>query len=202
MGLKLITPSTTEPISLTEAKAHLRVVASDDDTFISALIKAATRNCENWTGRAFVDQTWDLYFDEFPTGDDLEIMIPRPPLIEVSSVSYNDSAGVEQQIDPAEYYVDRISEPGWIVPAGAGVSGWPTPIEAINSVRIRFRAGYLTNDSPADTFVPEDIKAAIKLTLGSMYEHRETQVVGSISTKLPFGVENLLRPYRVLLGMA
>jgi uncharacterized phiE125 gp8 family phage protein len=203
MGLKLITPPASEPISLAEAKTHLRVIDSDQDSLISALIKAARMNCENWTGRAFVDQTWDLYFDEFPTGDHLEIKIPKPPLIQIVAVAYNRASdGLETQVDPSDYYVDNISEPGWIIPAGDSSSSWPTPIDAINSVRIRFRAGYLNADSPADTFVPDDIKAAIKLMLGSLYEHRESQVVGTISSQLPFGVENLLRPYRVLLGMA
>lgn len=115
-------------------------------------------------------------------------------------MAYDDTAGNQQIVSPGDYYVDNVSEPGWIVPSG--VSSWPTPIDAINSVRIKFRAGYLNDDSPADTSVPKDILAAIKLTLGSLYEHRETQIVGSIASQLPFGVENILRHYRVQLGMA
>lgn len=182
---------------------HLRVVDDDEDDLIEALIKAARSNVEEWTGRALIDQTWDLYFDSFPTDlEHLEIKIPKPPLISVVGVFYNDSAGVEQEISTSDYYVDNVSQPGWIVPAGSSPTAWPTPIEAINATRIRFRAGYVNNDSPADTFVPEDIKAAVKLLLGSMYEHRETMVVGATAVQLPFGVENLLRPHRVLLGMA
>ena len=197
MGLKLITPSVTNAITLIEAKAHLRVVTSDDDTYIGAITAASCANAEKWLGRALVDQTWDLYLDEFP---DEEIQIPLPPLIEVVSIKYDDMAGVEQTLSPSSYYVDSASQPGWVVPAGS--LSWPTTIDAINSVRVRFRAGYLDSSSPPVAVVPEDIRAGILLTIGSLYEHRETVVVGTISSQLPWGVENLLRPHRVLLGMS
>jgi len=201
MGVKLIVPPSGPVLTLTEAKAHLRVTYTDEDDLIAALVTAATNNVEQWTGRALVDQTWDLYLDAFPTGTDLEIRIPKPPLISVTSFVYDNSAGVETTVDPSEYYVDSVTEPGWVVPVGSSPS-WPTPIDAINSVRIRFRAGYMTADSPSVSLPPEDIRAAVKLLLGSMYENREDQVTGTIANRMPWGVEQLLRPHRVLLGMA
>ena len=57
MGVKLITPAATTPVSLDEAKKHLRVVDSDDDVAIAAYIEAATKMCEAFTGRVFIDQT-------------------------------------------------------------------------------------------------------------------------------------------------
>ena len=197
MGLRLVTPAATDPITLAEAKAHLRVTASDDDAIISALIKSSTANAEEWLGRALIDQTWDLYLDEFPTA---EIKIPKPPLIEVIEINYDDPAGNIQTVSASDYYVDSVSQPGWVVPTGSLT--WPTPLDAINSVRVRFRAGYLNEDSPPAENVPFDIRAAILLNIGSLYEHRETVVIGAITTHLPWGVENLLRPHRVLLGMA
>ncbi len=200
MGLKLITAPLTYPLTLAEAKDHLRQIDSDDDAYIQSLIIAATGYCEGFTGRAFIDQTWDYYLDQFPVGSSMEIKIPKPPLIEVTQIAYDDTAGVEQIIDPSSFFVDSVSEPGWIVPAGT--LSWPTPIDAINSVRVRFRAGYLNNDSPPAAAVPDAIKSAIKLTMGTLYEHREQIVVGTITNKLPWGVEQLLRQHRVLLGMA
>jgi uncharacterized phiE125 gp8 family phage protein len=180
MGLKLITPSAVDAITLTEAKAHLRVVDSDDDTYISALVKSASTNAEQWLGRALIDQTWDLYLDTFPTTHQ-EIMIPKPPLIEVISIIYDQPDGTEATVDAGDYFVDN---------------------DAINSVRVRFRAGYLDTSSPPQNAVPFDIKAGILLSVGTMYEAREQVVIGTVAVKLPWGVENLLRPHRVLLGMA
>ncbi len=202
MALRLITAPTVEPISLVEAKAHLRVDHSDDNTLIGAYIQASRSYVDGkdgFLGRALVTQTWELVLDEFP---DAEIKIPLPPLQEIVSIKYDDTAGVEQILDPAGYSVDDISEPGWVVPVTAG---WPTPIDAINAVRIRFIAGYAPNaDSPPDLTanVPGSIKAAMLLHIGSFYAHRESIVVGQTAVLLPWASEQLLRPYRVQLGMA
>jgi hypothetical protein len=86
-------------------------------------------------------------------------------------------------------------------------TGWPSSTwEGINSIRIQFVAGYAPGtDSPIDLAanVPPVIKAAILLRLGQMYEAREELVIGTIVNRLPSGgVDNLLRSYRVALGMA
>lgn len=200
MALRLITAPTVEPLTLAEAKAHLRVDHTDDDSLIAIYLAAARADCEEWTARAFVTQTWELVLDEFP---DDEIQIPRPPLQSVESIKYDDGDGVEQTLATTEYTVDTTSQPGWVVPV---TTGWPTStFEGINSVRIRFVAGYLNADSPNDLTanIPSSIKAAILLQLGRLYENREDVVVGTTVNRLPIGTtEYLLRPYRVALGMA
>ena len=54
-----------EPVTLADMKAYLRIPASDttQDTYITALIKAARKWAEEYTRRAFVEQTWVLWFD-------------------------------------------------------------------------------------------------------------------------------------------
>lgn len=201
MAIRLITPPAVEPITLTEAKEHLRVDHTADDDLITAMIVAARTSCENWTARAFITQTWELVIDDFPT---TEIMLPRPPLQSVTSIKYDDGAGVEQTLGIDQYDVDTVNQPGWVVPV---TSGWPTGVwQGINSVRIRYVAGYTPGtDSPIDLAanVPGSIIAAIKLTLGQLYEQREDIVVGTIVNKVPVNsVEYLLRQHRVALGMA
>src|SRR5262245_16400054 len=164
MGLKLITPPTQDPITLAQAKAHLRVVDDDDDALIAALLKSATQHAEAFTGCAFCDQTWDLYLDAFPTENELEIKIPKPPLIAVTQIEYDNTDGDQILVPSGDYYVDTVSIPGWVVPQGE--LSWPTPIDAINSVRVRFRAGYMDTNSPPNVSVPDDITAAVKLILG------------------------------------
>jgi uncharacterized phiE125 gp8 family phage protein len=202
MALRLITPPAVEVFTLAQAKAHLRVDFTDEDALIQALIVAARQYAEGpsgFTGRAFVEQTWELVIDEFP---DAEIKIPMPPLQSVTSIKYDDGAGDEQTLDPSLYYVDDVSEPGWVVPI---TSGWPTTLDAINAVRIRFVAGYDADaSSPPDLTanVPGNIRSAMLLIIGSLYEHREANIVGVSASHLPMGVEHLLRPHRVELGLA
>lgn len=197
MALRLITAPAFEPVTLDEAKLHLRVDHDEEDALISSLIMASRTFVEQFTGRALVEQTWELVIDEFPIR---EIEIPRPPLISVNSVKYDDSSGTEQTLSTSDYSVDNVSEPGWVVPV---VSGWPGVFEGINSVRINFVAGYASNNSPPTDTIPASLKAAVLLQLGNLYENRESQVVGTVVNQLPTGgIEHLMRQYRVSLGMA
>lgn len=198
MGLRLITPPAEYPVTLTEMKQHLRVDSTDQDSLIQTYIQAAVDYGEQFTGRAFIDQTWELVLDEFP---EHEIQIPKPPLIEIVSVKYDDTTGFETLIASTDYTVDTSNYYGWLVP-NDGTSLWPTTFDAINAVRIRFRAGYLDNDSPPEQNVPFEIRAAIMLMTGMFFENREDLVVGDVVNKLPLPAETLLRKYRVLLGFA
>jgi uncharacterized phiE125 gp8 family phage protein len=203
MALRLITAPAVEPITLEEAKMHLRVDHSEEDAKIQTIVRAARYMVDGrngYLGRALVTQTWELVIDHFPTN---EIKIPLPPLQQVISVKYDDTGGAEQSLTTSDYDVDAVSEPGWIVPA---IGGWPTGVfQGINAVRIQFIAGYLpSSDSPPDLAanVPFDIKAAMLLHIGMMYASRESIVVGTNAMPLPQASEILLRRYRVLLGLA
>lgn len=198
MGLRLIAAPLTTPVSLSEAKAHLRFDDNDEDLLITTYIEAATDYAEKFLGRALIDQTWELVLDAFPTE---EIKIPKPPLIEVLSINYSDPDGLDQVVAAANYYVDNASEPGWVVPQGGSLT-WPATLDAINAVRIRYRAGFIDNGSPPSANVPSAIRAAIFLTIGALSENREQTVVGTIANKLPWGVDDLLRKYRIELSMA
>tara|TARA_Y100001938_G_C8028524_1_gene399343 strand:+ start:368 stop:1195 length:828 start_codon:yes stop_codon:yes gene_type:complete len=62
---QVITAASTFPVTLTEAKAHLRVDTSADDTYITSLIKAATQLCEEYTNRFFIDTVIEQYASSF-----------------------------------------------------------------------------------------------------------------------------------------
>lgn len=196
MALKRVSAPTDTPVSLAEAKAHLRVDHDDEDILISALIDAATEHVDGprgVLGRAMIDQTWDYYLDEFP---DAEIELPLPPLIEVLGVYYQTSTGEEEF---TAYEVDDASEPARL---SLNSGSWPTASTVKNAVRIRFRAGYLdTGVSPAVAAVPNPIKAAMLLYIGDLYAHRETQVDNRIG-QLPWSAEQLLRPHKFSLSFA
>lgn len=198
MALRLITAPAEPAVSLEEAKKHLRVDHTDDDVLIAAYIEAATAHVDGlmgFLGRALVDQVWELVLDAFPAN---EIKVPLPPLIEVLSVKYDDSAGNEFTVNPSDYSVDNVSEPGWILPAGS----WPATFDGINAVRIRYRAGYLDTSSPPVTKVPEDIKSAIKLIAGTLYAQRESVVIGQTAVMVPWAADAILRMKRIDLSMA
>lgn len=217
MALRLITPPAIQPVTLTEAKNHLRVDSAEEDSTISLMIDIATGHVDGpngFLGRALVDQTWELVVDNFPAASGGgattwsfgtqaldQIKIPIPPLLSIVSVIYDDTAGIPQTLPPLSYTVDNVSEPGWIVPDGA----WPATFAGINSVRIRFRAGYIDlSNSPPTGFVPADIKGALLLYIGSLYANREEVIVEGrqVPVELPWGADRLLRRRRVEVSMA
>lgn len=189
MPLKLITPPTTEPVSLAEAKAHLRVDGADEDALIDGLITAARQHAEVFTRRAFITQTWELVLDGWPNKESIEI--PLPPLRSIVSVTYTDMDGVNTLWDAANYIVDTDSEPGRLVLDYEKT--WPAvTLQPAGGIRIRFEAGY---GGSAD--VPQAIKQAMLLHIGFLYEQREAVTVGNIVNRLPLAYDALLWPYRV-----
>lgn len=193
MNLKIITPATTEPVSLAEAKLHLRVTADTDNTLITNLIKTARQHAENYAGRALASQTLELVLDNFPccyvdNSPCGYIELPMPPVTSVTSVKYKNSDGIEATWDTAEYiFYDK--EPAIITLAFN--KSWPsfTPYPA-GAVKVRYVAGYTTN-------IPEPIRQAMLLLIATLYENREDIIVGQPAVKLPFGVQALLYPYKI-----
>lgn len=202
MALTLVTAPPVTPLSLTEVKAHLRVDGTDQDDVIQMYLDAATAYVQGeWSklGRALVTQTWRLTIDEFPDG---EIKIPLPPLQSVTDIRYDDANGDEQIVSTDDYWVDTVSEPGWVIPTASG--GWPTTLDAVNAVRIQFVAGYaVTTDSPPSytANIPADTKQGMLLIIGDWMENRRNIMDGPVNS-IPFAAEVLLLRKKIDLGFA
>lgn len=188
-----ITAATDFPVSIDEAKSHLRLdpsVGTAEDSLISGLIAAATGDLEEFTRRRFMAQTWEDHRDEFAD----EMVLEVSPVASVSSVSYVDPDGVVQTLDAAVYSVSAPAgdnPPRAIVRLAYGQS-WPDTRAESGSVRIRYVAGYASAAA-----VPAPLRSAILLTLGHLYANREDVVVGTIASPLPRGAEALARPFRL-----
>jgi uncharacterized phiE125 gp8 family phage protein len=220
MGLRLTSAPAEEPVTVDEAKLHLRISGTEEDTLITMLISAARAHAENVCRRAFVTQKWDLFLDAFPfytyfgvvpgyvPVDQLpaawmtmrnysvrfrgsKIELPFPVLQSVDAVKYTDPDGVLQTLDPSKYMVDNVSEPGVLTPAPS--TYWPDTQNVTNAVQISFTAGY-----GAAAAVPAGIKSWILLRVGALYENREEVMVETRVTVQEFPyVETLLDPYRI-----
>lgn len=192
MAYVIATAPAIEPMTTAEAKTHVRVDISADDSYIDTLVKAAREFVEQYTRRALITQTWDLWLDEFPDGD--ELLLGYAPLQSVTHVKYVDSDGATATMTATDYVVDPYNEPGKVVLKGS--ANWPTTtLRAVNGVNVRFVAGYGT----ASTSIPQPILHAMKLLVGHWYENREQVIItGAVPKEIPFAVQSLLTPYRVL----
>lgn len=184
-GLSLVTKPPVEPVTLQEAKDHLRVDHSDEDALIDQIVLAARELTEKHTARAFLTQTWDWKLDGFVA----ELRVPKPPLQSVTHIKYIDGAGVEQTLDSSVYQVAATGTPGLVVEAHG--KSWPSARRQRDAVTLRFVAGY--GGGIGD--VPAPVKQAMLLVIGHLYLRREETISGTIITTIPMGADALLAPY-------
>jgi uncharacterized phiE125 gp8 family phage protein len=181
MILSLVSAEGVHPVTLSEARAHLRVDADTaQDALIAMMIGAAVDVFEGETGRQIGEATYDLHLSAFPRrGQPIEI--PRPPLRSVVSVAYGEDIqwdGPFSVIAPQGPY------------AGTGAitaDSWPT---TSGPVVVRFTAGY------AEGQIPDAIRLRILMLVADFYENRETQIVGSITAENRL-VEQIVAPFRL-----
>lgn len=194
MTLSLFTAPTEEPITVSDALDFCRIEAETDDTVVDSLIVVARRHIEGAVlNRSLLTQTWDWTLDSFPCATSTNpygsLIVPRPPLQSITSISYVDTAGATQTFSSANYMVDTAIEPGRVNLVYG--QSWPSTSCIPNAVTVRFVAGWT---APAD--IPEEIKQAIKVYVGTLYENRESLVIGQTPSEIPI-LDRLLADYRM-----
>jgi uncharacterized phiE125 gp8 family phage protein len=185
----LITPPASTPVTLAEAKAHLRVEHSEEDTLISGLISAATSYLDGWTGilvRALVTQTWRQDFSNFCS----KMRLPLYPVASVSSVNYIDVTGATISLASTEFELLADQLGAYISPKAG--KAWPVTGEGAVMANVTYIAGVASPD------VPQAIKQAILLMIGDWYRSRETVAIGVTTERIALSatVSALLTPFR------
>lgn len=190
MAISLTTAPATEPVTLAEAKSHLKVDhAADDDYLTNFVIPAARRYAETLTHRAFITQTWVLKLNGFARDP---ITLPRPPLSSVTSITYLDSNGDSQTWATSEYTAEKptgehaLHGQVWL----AYGKTYPSTRGVVDDVTVTFVAGY-----GAASAVPIGIKHGVFMLVEDLYRQRGSQILGMISTKAAIAAESLLSPF-------
>jgi uncharacterized phiE125 gp8 family phage protein len=205
----LVTPPTSEPITLDDAIVHLRALNTNEDDYIDRLCSVVRRAAEFYTRRAIMPQTWALVMDRFPRrhgwgasfglSHSPLIRVGHPPVTSIVSITYVDVNGAPQTLDPSQYEVDLPKGPyaGYArIRTAPGVT-WPDTMRHVfDAVRVTFTAGYLdTSLTPPVPDVPEDLVHGMLLLMGELYKTR------SLSTTTPtpalISARWLWSPYRV-----
>ena len=170
-----------------QAKAHLKVDVSDDDTIIDNLVLAATQSCEIFTNQYFIDTVVTQYSD---TWSDI-YQLYKSPVDSITHIKYYDSDDSLQTLSSSNYILDGASKPARI---GIAVDGeLPNLSDRINAVEVKYTVGYGT----ASSDVPEGIRQAVLLTIGNFYQNRESVITGRTATELPLSSQYLLEQYKI-----
>lgn len=149
------------PVSLVEAKEHLRVIDDSLDGDVSGKLEAAVAYCESSCGRSLrKTQTLKQFYCDWPCNP---VRFDRQPVIAISTVKYYDSAGAQQTLSSGNYRLVSSSE-------AAAILEWdddftrPTIDARKDAVEITYTAGYTTIDA-----VPPVAKQAVLLTLDMLF---------------------------------
>lgn len=171
------------PVSLDEAKLHLRQDSDDENDLIIGLISAATEHLDGYSGilgRCVMAQDWQQDFPAFAA----DMVLDVSPVTKIVSVRYFDASGVRRDVLGARL----MATAGRIIVRPPAGETWPQTTVREDAVQVTVTAGY--------DKVPAPIKQAILLLVGHWYANRESVVTGTIATVLPMSVDRLLAPYR------
>lgn len=155
-------------VSLDQAKLWLRVDLDYDyeDTLITALIKSAVNQVEQYT----LQVLWQRSITEI-TDRSGNLKIYNYPIIAVEDVVNKDFEDVDFEIEESQWYTNVITNQ----------AGFNT---------VTYVAGYDWNyDGGSD--VPDDIETAIKEMITYLYENRDNP-----KEEMPKVVTFLLAPYK------
>tara|TARA_R110002051_G_scaffold4506_1_gene24297 strand:+ start:530 stop:1108 length:579 start_codon:yes stop_codon:yes gene_type:complete len=177
----------TAILTTAEAKQHLKVDTTADDTYIDNLISAATESAQIFTNRYFIETTLDQFGDNW---NDIATLF-KSPVTTVDYIKYYDSDNTEQTLAASVYLVDTKHQPARI--ALKPSQSFPSLADRINAINVKYDVGYGT----AASDVPEGIRQAVLLTIGNWYENRQEVVVGRIATELPKSAQYLLDQFKV-----
>jgi uncharacterized phiE125 gp8 family phage protein len=197
MRITVLTQPTVEPITLAEARDHLRLDATgspathEDDGYVELLIQAAREYVENITNRPMVQRQYKL---TIPYWCNVMELPYSTPLVSVDSVKYLDINGTQQTLASSIYDVVSDMQPSRIVRAYGQV--WPSIRNVHNAIEITYTTGYAVG-SPADyrENIPQALKGAVKMVVADLYENREQQQ--NVQLYKNRAVEALLSGYRV-----
>jgi uncharacterized phiE125 gp8 family phage protein len=177
-NLQVVTAPTLDPLTLEEAKRHVRVdlEVTDEDDYLRTLLLAVKDWAEGETSKALLTQTLALRLDRFPSG---RLHLPRPPLQSVTSVVYLDTNNVSQTLAASKYQVvgarvtpDAHAPAGYVQPAYG--ESWPSTYGVPECITITYQAGWLSAEA-----VPQRVKHAMLLMIGDLHTNRERIVTGA-----------------------
>lgn len=194
------------PVSLAEAKLHLRITHDDDDAFLTTLIQTAAGICETAVGLSLVSRRYTLSLDSWPgtspdgwwdgvrEGADLrtarnELTLPRPPLVSVEEILIYGEDGDAVPLPGAHYFVDTMGLPGRVI-LKSGVSA-PVPGRKAAGIAVSYTAGY----GPAAEDIPVALRQGIKQLVAHLYEHRGDDTDRALQQS---GAAAIFQPFRLM----
>jgi uncharacterized phiE125 gp8 family phage protein len=188
MTAYLLSGPASEPVSLDDAKAYLKLDTTDEDALVTTLVTAARLHVEGTTGRALITQSWRLVLDDWPPVG--LVRLPVAPLQSLTEITAYDVNGDAVTLSTDGVLWDALAAPSLLyLPTGFGDEVVLRPFQGIE---IDYVAGY--GSDPAD--VPATLRQAMLLLVAYWFENRDAVVLAGAGSVVPSGFEQIVGAYR------
>ena len=179
-----------EPVSLNQARAHLRVLHDDEDDLISSIIVTAREQVEADTELVIMPRRVTEAFYGFKSPLVLRKCWPIAATPNLA-VAYTDLAGASQTVTGAQLFTSTW--PAKVMPAIN--TNFPQAFRQPESVRVSIDCGY------AEDAVPAALVQAMLLLIGHWFANREAYASGQVGEEIELGYHALIaRPSRHIIG--
>lgn len=186
MRLSINTAPTTEPATLAEVRAWLRLpddVTTDDTMIENILIPAARKACEAWCNRAFISQKWQISLDCQPD----VIELPLGYVTEVDSIKTIDDDGSTETTESSTTTYHAVTGEWARVFLRVGAV-WTTTTRSYDVMRIVYTVGWANAAA-----LPPELKQAVIATAAYWYENEDELKAGAV----PPHAEAAMRGWRI-----
>ena len=186
MTIHELDPPSAEPLTLAEAKAHLRLDTSEEDGLVASLITAARAHLECTAGLALMSRGFRLHLDDWPR--DRVIRIAKGPVQTIDRITVYDAVGLPVEQDATGHVLDGTARPARLFLADR-----LRPGRALNGIEIDFTAGF----GEAGTDVPDGLKRALLVHVAAMFDLRGALSIEDQPGAVPAGYDRLVAPFRM-----
>jgi uncharacterized phiE125 gp8 family phage protein len=167
MNISIISDSRNEPITVAEAKTHLRIDLSNEDIYIGKLIRSARESVERYCNISLTEKVIEQYFHTIGN----KIMLPMPPLIEVTKFYYYNDAYTEYEMNNSIYKtitLNNLEESAIVLKGG---NAWSTYTSQYG-IKLKLKVGF---NSSSTLTIPEELITEILNLVAYWYENRESE---------------------------
>lgn len=168
-------------LSLVDAKVHLRVDHTEEDTLITSLAQAAHNVVSEAIGRVLTAETWTVALP----GASGDLALPVRPVLTVESIAYFDGDDMPQTASVSDFYLFKDPDRPSMRPKDG--KAWPSVRRRDDAMTITLTAGMAS--------VPDELAAAMKLLVGHWYQNREAASEKALSDA-PMAVQMILDLHR------
>lgn len=188
MALLMTAGPTVEPVTLAEAKAHLRLDSAADDVLVASLVTTSRLQIETALSLALVTQTWSYFIDALPR--DGAVRLPLRPIQSIDAVRLHHDSGGTTSVAPDSFVLDGAASPARLVQRDA------TVVSAIPRRANAYEFSLIAGFGPLASDVPAPIRQALLLLVAHWYEHRDPAEIGADAARIPAAVSQLLTPWQ------